>query len=185
MPPRGSPRGRSRARGNPGTRSALDSGAGVCPSQEATDKCTRNVTTTRESGFTLVELMIVIVIIGLLAAIAIPNFVNFSDRAKAANVKQNCHTVQIVAEDYSVVNEGTYAGSTAEVNVVGSSIIDLLPQSQPLVNPWTGNNSEPVDGVAATPGQTGYRPINQNGTNVGYVIEGYGRDAIVISLSNG
>lgn len=58
----------------------------------------------REKGFTLIELLVVITIIGILAAIALPNYIKAKNKAKEAETKANLHTIQISLERYMTDN---------------------------------------------------------------------------------
>lgn len=68
----------------------------------------RYIKSTMQRGFTLIELLVVITIIGILAAIALPNYMKAKDRAKEAESKANCHTIQIALERYAVDNGDVY-----------------------------------------------------------------------------
>jgi prepilin-type N-terminal cleavage/methylation domain-containing protein len=138
-------------------------------------------------GFTLIELMIVVVIIGILCAIGIPNFVRMTGNAKEASVKENSHTVQLAAEDFAVQSSGVYPSDLSDpCAATGLTIIQMLPQSGNLTNPFTNAATEPIDGSAGNPGETGYEPVTDaNGTVMGYIITGYGRGKTVTRLSNG
>jgi len=69
-------------------------------------------------GFTLIELMIVVAIIAILAAIAIPQYRKFQLKAKAAEGKTNLEAIRVAEESYAAefdkYVECGWAGNTAE-----------------------------------------------------------------------
>ncbi len=120
-----------------------------------------------KKGFTLIELMIVVVIIGILAAIAIPNFVKIIDKAKEASVKANMHTVQVTVETYAVDEAGQYPSAIADFE-------DDLPAN--FANPYDSGSDALVDDEAANAGEVGY----EDWTDLdGYTITGYGKDDLL------
>ena len=74
-----------------------------------------------ESGFTLVELLVVMLILGLLAAIAIPAFFNQRDKARDAQAKTYARTAETAAETIATDNNGAYngAGGVTVANLQG------------------------------------------------------------------
>ena len=78
-----------------------------------------------EEGFTLIELLVVILIIGVLAAIAIPVFLNQRQGAWEAQVESDIANGSIAAETYSVGNNGSYADlDITELGIAGYNATD-------------------------------------------------------------
>lgn len=85
-----------------------------------------------ERGFTLLELIVVVSVVGILAAIAMPNFLRTPPRAKEAVLKTNLHTLRTVIDQYNADN-GTYPPSMdalVEEGYLRSVPIDPITESQ-------------------------------------------------------
>ncbi len=64
-----------------------------------------------EGGFTLIELLVVIIIIGILAAIAIPTFLNQRKKGFVTAIKSDISSAQIAEETYATDNNGAYTAT--------------------------------------------------------------------------
>ena len=77
------------------------------------------ITKKSQQGFTLIELMIVVAIIGILAAIAIPQFMSYTCKAKTSEAKENLGSLRTMQEAYKAENDN-YADSISDVGWAGA-----------------------------------------------------------------
>jgi type IV pilus assembly protein PilA len=93
-----------------------------------------------EKGFTLIELLVVILIIGILAAIAIPSFINQRGKANDAATKSMARTAQTAIETYATDHGGDYTGADGPA----------LATIEPTIPTGTNNNAVTVTGASTT-----------------------------------
>ncbi len=95
-------------------------------------------------GFTIVELLIVILILGVLMGMTIPRLAGFRQQAREAAMKMNLHNVQVVVEEFHA-EKGYYADDFYEDGYgalfpggIFNDQLGTLP-----TNPWTGRQMDP------------------------------------------
>jgi len=133
-----------------------------------------------KKGFTLVEILVVIGIIGLLAVFLVPNLLGVRDRAKEAGVKGVMHTLQLAIEAYQMDNDvyplayNLPLESLCRNYLMGGGYMAGVPK-----NPFTGQEYTDGDGA-------GKIIYNYDDATQTYTLTGYKKNGIskVLELTN-
>jgi type IV pilus assembly protein PilA len=127
-----------------------------------------------QKGFTLIELMIVVAIIGILAAIALPKFADMLEKSREGATRGNLNSIQSAMNIYNADQQGawpvvltdTHAAGGTDVNFVNkymTSIPSVKVTAKSDVNPVANQNQGP--GVGTIAQIAGVLQTNWTGTN--------------------
>jgi len=86
-----------------------------------------NATLEAQRGFTLIELMIVVAIIGILATILIPNFVHARAQAQTASCESNLRAIATAAELYYTDNQVYPPSGAVDQSLFGADYLNNVP----------------------------------------------------------
>ncbi|MBI5699984.1 prepilin-type N-terminal cleavage/methylation domain-containing protein [Candidatus Saganbacteria bacterium] len=134
----------------------------------------------KRKGFTLIEILVVVGIIGLLAVFLVPNLLGAQDRAKETAVKAVMHSLQLAVESYNMENEsypvarGAAVESLCKNYLLVGGYVGSVPK-----NPFTGKEYKDAD-VA------GKIIYDYNDVEGRYTLTGYKRNGTskILELSN-
>ena len=126
--------------------------------------------TRTKSGFTLVEILIVVVILGILAAIVIPQFSQASTDAKTSSLQSNLQTMRSQLALYKIQHNDTVpltaaaAGTGLQTLLINKTtiagVVDAAGACGPYLqvkipnNPFTGANAVGTDWIYTSDGST-------------------------------
>jgi len=134
----------------------------------------------KRNGFTMIELLVVIGIIGILVVFLVPSLLGARDRAKEAAVKAVMHSVQLAVESYQLENE-TYPmdrnlplESLGRNYLMGAGYLATVPK-----NPFTGLEYKDSD-------LAGKIIYDYDDTRGVYSLKGYNRTGLqkILELTN-
>ena len=95
--------------------------------------------TRKKTGFTLIELLVCVVVIGILAAVAIPRFAHAKARSRAAAIRSDLRNLATAQEEY-LSEHGEYASNVTDLDYTGSEGVVAVIQ-QRSVGGWSATTT--------------------------------------------
>jgi len=118
----------------------------------------------KQKGFTLIELMIVVAIIGILAAVAIPKFAEMLEKAREGATKGNVGAIKSAVSIYYGDNQGVNPDKIGETTTIWTKYMDKMPPVKVLGtvtgNKLSGKSFAVTNVTEATPATIGTANTN-------------------------